>query len=263
MLPLELLNRVACFETLRAYEGKIFCLRKHLERLSDSCIGLGRCLPSTPLELERWVLATLKESSFPDARLRLSVHWQDKEEGILLLMIWEFKNHPKVWYEKGVKLAATAVKRWNPRAQDPQIKSSMFVSGVLAISNQGKNEAHELIFLTQEGNVSEGTVSNIFIVKERRLLTPAVSSGILRGVTRGAVIELAGKRGLEVKETPLLRHDIYNAEECFITNTSSEILPVISVDDRLIADGRPGPVTKGLAKDFKVYVRRTLGKKSK
>ena len=154
----------------------------------------------------------------------------------------------------------TAVRRWTLRAQDSQIKSSAFVGGVMAFLEQGSSTAQELIFLNQEGNVSEGTISNIFIVREKRLLTPAAGSGILRGVTRGIVMDLARKRGMEVKETFFSRHDIYSAEECFMTNTSSEVLPVVSVDRRKIADGRPGSVTKILAVDFKAFIKQELGK---
>ena len=259
MLPLELLDRIACFETLRAYEGKVFCLSEHLERLADSCKGIDRVPPLKKTELKRWVMRVLKESAFPNARLRLSVHWINEHEGILLLMVWNFKQHPKTWYEKGVDLSTTTVKRWTLRAQDPQLKSSMFVSGVLAVLDQGDRDAHEIIFLNQDGTVSEGTVSNIFMVKGKRLLTPGVSSGILRGVTRGTVIGLAKKRGLEVSETVLSRHELYNADECFMTNTSSEVLPVVSLDGRRIADGRPGPITRTLGKDFKAHLRKTLG----
>ncbi len=259
-LPLEFLDRVACFETLRAYSGKIFCLEQHLDRLSDSCEGMGKSLPFKKEALGRWVKQALKESACPGARLRLSVHWNGAGEGFLLLMIWEFQRHPNTWYEGGVSLATTTVKRWTLRAQDPQIKSSTFVSGVMALLDQGERQAHELIFLNQSGYISEGTVSNILMIKGKCLLTPGVSSGILRGVTRNVVMELALKRDLEVRETFLSRHELYNADECFMTNTSSEVLPVISVDGRIIGDGKPGPWTKILANDFKAHVQKILRK---
>jgi branched-chain amino acid aminotransferase len=259
VLPLDSLNRIACFETLRAYQGKVLCLSEHLDRLSDSCEGVGRRLPLKPGVLARWVQNALKESAFSDARLRLSVHWGKEREDSLLLMIWEFKRHPEVWYREGVKLSTVVTKRWTLRAQDPQIKSSMFLSGVMAVLDQGGHAAHELVFLNQDGAVAEGTVSNLFMIKGKRLLTPAVSSGILRGVTRRITLELAIKRNIEVIETVLSRHDIYNADECFMTNTTSEVLPVISLDGRQIGDGRPGVMTRALGKDFKQYVRKTLG----
>ena len=253
----KLLDRVSVFETLRAYSGKIFCLAAHLERLEDSCEGIGHPLPLGKDELERWIAAQLRESAFPDAMIRFSVHWKAKLEGALLLMIREFRGHPASWYEKGVHLSTAVAKRWSLRAQNPQIKSSMYMSGVMAALDQRRSDPHEFIFLNEAGYVAEGSVSNLFIVKAKSLLTPAVHSGILRGVTRGLVMDLAKKRGLEVVETFFTRHDVYSADECFMANTSSEVLPVVSVDGREIGAGTPGVITQRLAQDFKKY---TLGK---
>ena len=156
----------------------------------------------------------------------------------------------------------------------------MVMSGVLAALDGRRPAPHEFIFMNEAGVVAEGSVSNLFIVnhaldtrlrisqvkggvKAKRLLTPAARSGILRGVTRGTVIDLAKKRGLSVAETLLTRHDIYSAEECFMANTSSEVLPVVSVDGRDIAAGKPGVITQTLAQDFKKYVHRTLGNSKK
>ena len=117
--------------------------------------------------------------------------------------------------------------------------------------DKGDLEAHELLFFGPSGTVAEGTVSNVFIIKRKCLLTPSVSSGILRGVTRGIVMDLARKRGWRVLETHLTRHDLFTADECFLTNTSSEVLPVVELDDRRIGDGKPGPLTRILGDDFK------------
>ena len=184
-----------------------------------------------------------------------------------MVLIREFESYPLRFYEKGVSLKTAVSRRWTPKAQDPQIKASQFMNGVLAILDEagndvetpacrtGRQRAASLpLFLGPLGTVAEGTVSNIFIVKEKRLLTPSVASGILRGVTRDVVLDLAVKRRLEVAETFLTRHEIYSADECFITNTSSEILPVTRVDNRQIGNGRPGPVTRTLAKDFKKLI---------
>ena len=112
---------------------------------------------------------------------------------------------------------------------------------------------HEFLFFGPEGTLAEGTVSNVFIVKRKCLLTPSVASGILKGVTRDLVLSLAKERGWPVAETPLTRHDLYTADECFLTNTSSEVLPVVAVDGRSIGDGRPGPLTRALRRDFKKH----------
>lgn len=134
------------------------------------------------------------------------------------------------------------------------------MNGVLAELGKGDDPPHEFIFLNEAGYVAEGSVSNLFIVKAKRILTPAVSSGILRGVTRGAVIALAQKSRIPVTETFLTRHDIYGADECFIANTSSEVLPAVQVDGRRIGEGKPGEITKILAQGFKKLVQEEIKK---
>jgi len=257
-LPLEFLDRLSVFETLRVYGGRIFSWEKHFERLHDSCRALNEVLPLEERELKAWLTSSLNESGHKDASLRVAVHWDGREGGRLVLYIRPFHSHPAIWYEKGVVLRTAVSRRWTLKAQDPQVKASQYVSGVLAFLDKGDLEAHELLFFGAGGTVAEGTVSNIFIVKGKRLLTPSVASGILKGVTRGIVIGLAHKRGWTVAETELTRHEFYSADECFLTNTSSEVLPVVKLDGRVIGDarlpggqGRPGPWTRLLIEDFK------------
>ena len=250
-MPLEFLDRLSVFETLRAYNGLIFSWEKHFERLGGSCRALNEALPLKERELRDWLVSSLKESGHKDASLRVAVHWDGRGGGRLVLFIRPFLSHPPAWYEEGVALRTAVSRRWTLKAQDPQVKASQYVSGVLAFLDKGALEAHELLFFGAGGTVAEGTVSNIFIVKGKRLLTPSVASGILKGVTRSVVIDLARKRGWKVAETELTRHEFYSADECFLTNTSSEVLPVVKLDGRVIGDGRPGPRTKTLGNDFK------------
>jgi len=266
VLPLKFLDRTSVFETFRVYEGRLFSWQKHLERLSESCLALGQTLPVSARELKGWLDASIDESGFLNASLRLSIHWSP-DEGRLLLFLRPFESHPKDWYENGVALRSTVCRRPSLRAQDTQVKASQYVSGVLAMLDDvgadlvpvqhraatrvAPTQTHELLFFGPSGTVAEGTVSNIFIIKQKSLLTPSVSSGILKGVTRGLVMDLARKRGWCVLETPLTRHDLYTAEECFLTNTSSEVLPVVRLDDRRIGGGAPGPLTRLLGEDFK------------
>ena len=268
-LALGFLDRVSVFETMRAYHGKIFRLTDHLERLEDSCKSIAMPLPFTHQTLGAWLKESLKNCGLKDALLRLAVHWFDSvpeqardfahhkrlddagDTGRLVLFLRPFKSHPAEWYQEGVALKTAARRRFDFRAQDPQIKASQFVNGVLAVLDESGPAVHELLFFGPRGTVAEGTVSNVFIVKHKRLLTPAVSSGILKGVTRAVVIELARKKGFDVVETLLTRHELYTADECFMTNTSSEVLPVTSLDGRRIALGKLGPVTRALASEFK------------
>lgn len=250
-LPLAALDQIACFETLRVYQGKIFRLDEHLSRWAESCQGIGRQIGVSPVELKKWCLASVQESLFSDAILRLSAHWENEKKGHLAAIVKPFEPFPDRFYEEGIRIQTAVQRRWTLRAQDPQAKTSQFMSGVLAVLDRGEKEVNELIFLAQTGFVTEGTVSNIFIFRKKRLLTPSVSSGILRGVTRGAVMELAAERGWNCVETCLTRHELYNADECFLTSTLSEILPVVDIDGRRIGSGRPGPVTQTLLGDFR------------
>jgi branched-chain amino acid aminotransferase len=248
-LPLAFADVLSVFESLRAYGGKILCLEEHLRRLLDSSKALARPLPLPAKELGAWLKASLKESGFADATMRVSVHWKDAHGGEIVLFVRHFVSHPKEWYENGVTLATTVGRRASPRAQDVQAKSSQYVGGVLAYLDAAR-PPHEFLFLGPDGTAAEGTVSNVFIVKRKCLLTPPAASGILKGVTRDLVLASGARCGLRTLETPLTRHDLYTADECFITNTSSEVLPVVAVDGRRIADGRPGRWTKALGRDF-------------
>ena len=221
-----------------------------MRRLSESCQGLSRSLPAAEEALGRSLTDALAETGLSDALMRLSVHGEGRE-GFFLLIIREFHSHPETLYDKGVRVLCSVERRPSARAVDTQIKSSQYTAGVLAAIDALETPAHETLFLDPDLLVAEGTVSNIFIVKEKRVLTPPARSGILRGVTREHVIALARRLGLAVEETPFTRHELYNAGECFLTNTSSEVLPVVSVDERRIGDGRPGTVSKLLRKRFR------------
>jgi branched-chain amino acid aminotransferase len=277
-LALGYLDQVSVFETLRVYQKKIFHFREHFKRLSESCLAIGKSIPFSENELHYWLDKVIVESGFDGALLRASLHWPDKGPGMAVALVREFEEYPRRWYENGVEMNTTVSRRWTLKAQDPQIKASQFVSGVLAVLDQKnpaplrsragkygsgsqKGGAYELLFLGQGGTVAEGSVSNVFIIKSKCVLTPSVASGILKGVTRSVVIDLAGKKGLEITETCLTRHDIYTADECFMTNTSSEVLPVVRVDGREIGNGKPGAVTRLLAGEFKKEIKRFLAEK--
>ena len=250
-LTLSFLNRVSVFETLRVYNGRVFLWEEHWRRLSESCRALGHPLLLNKEAFGRWLNASLREQHLKNAALRASLHWDADGRAEGVLFIRPFISHPKEWYEKGVMLRSTVYRRSSPRAQDPQVKASQYVGGVLAILDAGGERPHELLFAGPGGTIAEGAVSNVFIIREKCLLTPSPASGILKGVTRAHVLRLAAKRGLETEEIPLTRHDLYTAHECFITNTSSEILPAVEIDGRRIGDGKPGKLTRALGKDFR------------
>ncbi len=262
-LPLVFLDEVSVFETLRIYSKRAFRFGEHYQRLGESCRAIGKENPFSEEALGRWVEEGIVESGFEGVLLRLSLHWDPEVEGDgqLVGIFRNFEAYPPSLYEKGIAVQTTVSRRWTLKAQDPRIKASQFVSGVLATIDKTEEGIHELLFLGPSGTVAEGTISNIFIVKHKRLLTPSVSSGILKGVTRGVVMEIAQARGFSTQETFLTRHELYTADECFMTNTSSEVLAVTSVDHRRIGLGVPGSVTLTLAKDFKDKIKKELGMK--
>ena len=258
-LSLSFLNRLSVFETVRAYGGVFFHLAEHWQRLEESCAGLGQHLPLEADAMSAWIDEVLQASGYSDAMVRVSIHWDREGEGVIAALVREFKSYPKEWYQAGVAMKTAVLRRPSLKADNPQIKCSQYAGGVLATLDESGQKAHELLFLGDGGYIAEGTVSNLFIIKKKRVLTPSVGSGILSGVTRAFVIELCRQRGLEVLETFFTRHEIYNADECFMTNTSSEILPVVKLDGRLIGPGLPGPVTKILADDFQRVRMQTKG----
>ena len=154
-------------------------------------------------------------------------------------------------YDNGLEVKTVAVRRTNTDALSPRVKSLNYLNNVMAKIESSLAGVVEAIMLTQEGYVVEGTADNIFIVRRGVLITPPLSAGCLEGVTRNAVIELAKKKGMEVREELFNRHDVYNADECFLTGTAAELVPVVKADGRVIGTGEPGEVFKGLLKDFR------------
>lgn len=234
---------------MRAYAGRIFCLSDHLRRLEETCLSVGQ--PIEAKNLSAWLNESLQRSKHPNSLIRLSWHPLNEKNGKFVVIIRPFESYPEEIYQNGVILKTATQRRWTNRAQDSQLKTSQYVPSVLAYLENQTSVFRELIFFNEAGYVAEGSVSNIFLIKSKRLLTPEVGSGILRGVTRDFVISIAQKNNFKVQETVLTRHELYTADECFMTNTSSEILPVTEIDKRKIGSGRPGPLTQKLRKIFK------------
>ncbi|MBN1689140.1 MAG: aminotransferase class IV family protein [Candidatus Omnitrophica bacterium] len=248
---------IGLFESLRTYGGKIFREDEHLDRLFESAKTSGFSLMPDRREikaaLKKAVTAFKKERCEPDLDVfvRLTVLPEK-----IFVFVGERKHPPKI-YEKGVSLKTSPVRRSFSNAAFPETKTSAYQNAVLASLEKGMTQTYEWVFLDREGFVTEVRIGNLFMVKSRKhcgrfpedfwLLTPP-SWGILNGITRRLVIECALQSGIGAKEIPLMRHDIYNAREAFLTNTSWEILPVKELDGRSIGHDVPGPVTKILQK---------------
>lgn len=244
-------DKIGVFESLRSYGGKIFRLEEHLDRLFESAKTVGLELPKSRVELKRELTSSLAHYPDGDAFLRLAVDERDS-------YIWIGERRRPEWiYQKGVDLKATVIRQSLVNAQAPEPKSAAFFNHVLAAMEQKDADIYDFLFLDSNGYVTEGTIWNVFIVKGASILTPQV--GILHGVTRQFVIECAEKENLPVIESNLTRHDLYNADEAFLTNTSGEIVPIRSLDRRRIGTRIPGGISERLMKRFRMELTKELG----
>lgn len=249
------------FETLRAYSGKIFRLTEHLNRLSDAARKLALSLPSDPL-LEALLHETLQRNQFDDALLRLTVSRGEGAPGLnpdpcttptLVISAREFKGYPAADYSSGVSGLIVQIRR--NAAPDPALKSISFLNNILAKLEAKKEGAFEGLFLNSDGHLCEGTVSNLFWTQEGRLQTPSPACGILEGITRRVVLELAEAMRLEVEEGFYDAEHLLTADEAFLTSSGLELMPLRVVGGKKIGGGRPGPITRQLHQAFKEAVR--------
>ncbi len=248
------------FEGIRVYGGKVFLLDEHIERVYESAKAIRLEIPMTPVELSNATEETVKANEITDGYVRLVI---TRGAGSLGLDIRRTSNpqviiiadtislYPKELYENGLQLVTASTIRNHPGALSPRIKSLNYLNNILAKIEAIDAGTLEALMLNHKGEVAECTGDNIFIVKRGVLITPPTSAGILEGVTRNSVIELARKAGITVEETEMTRHDIFVADECFLTGTAAEVIPVVGLDGRTIGNGEPGPITQKLLKLFR------------
>lgn len=253
------------FEGIRSYDGLVFKLKEHLDRLYESAHTLRLEIPMTKDRLEKAVVETLKANKLKDAYIRLVVTRGVGDLGLdprkcpkatLFIIADKISLYPKEYYEKGLELATVPTVRNHPEALNPQLKTLNYLNNILAkieATNAGVNEA---ILLNAQGYVTECTGENIFFVRGKGVFTPPPYVGILKGITRAAVMGLASGLGYQVAEEVFTRHDLYTADEVFLTGTAAEIVPVITIDNRRIGAGKPGPVTLKLMKQFKTITNK-------
>jgi branched-chain amino acid aminotransferase len=243
------------YETLRAYHGKLFLLSKHLSRLKHSADAISLKLPLSIDKIGEALYETLNVNKLTEAYVRIHLSRGPGEIGLdpalshaptMIIVTQPFRDYPPEFYEYGVAAAVVKTRRNHPLAISPDIKSTNFLNNILAKMESLKAGAYEGIMLNWEGHVAEGTISNIFTVKNGVLYTPDLSTGILEGVTRGLVLHLARKDHIPTKETRLKPRDLSDADECFITNTTVEVMPVTRIDGSAVGNGKPGPVTAAL-----------------
>ncbi|MCR4419578.1 MAG: branched-chain-amino-acid transaminase [Clostridia bacterium] len=247
------------FEGIRAYNGRVFRLREHLDRLYDSARSIALDIGLSKDEMSEVVLETVRRNRLRDAYVRLVVSRGVGDLGLdprkchrptVFCIAAHIQLYPKELYDKGLELVTVATRRNLPEAINPRIKSLNYLNNILARIEANLVGAGEGLMLNQEGYVTEATGDNIFLVKDGVLITPPPYVGILEGITRNAVMELAARQGIQVREAVFTRYEVYTADECFLTGTAAEIIPVAKVDGRAIGEVCPGRITKTLMRAF-------------
>lgn len=252
------------FEGIRAYHGRVFKLDEHLKRLFESAKSIHLNIGISKEQMEEIILETPRRNGLKDAYIRLVVSRGRGDLGLdpnkcpraaIFCIADQIKIFEQSMYEHGLEVKTVAIRRNNPDSLNPRIKSLNYLNNILAKIEANQSGVLEAIMLNQEGYVAEGTGDNIFIYRDGVLKTPPISAGILEGVTRNAVLQLAAELGIEAREELFTRHDLYTAEECFLTGTAAELIPVIKVDGREVGRGVPGAVFKQLLVSFRALTR--------
>lgn len=252
------------FEGIRVYGSNVFLLKEHIERLYESALAIRLEIPLSPAEMTKAVEETVAANGITDGYVRLVV---TRGAGYLGLDIRKTSDpqvvviadtitlYPEEYYRDGLSIITASTLRNHPGALSPRIKSLNYLNNILAKIEATDAGCQEALMLNHKGEVAECTGDNLFIIKQSVLKTPSTEAGILEGITRNAVMGLARDAGITVKEVPLLRHDIYAADECFLTGTAAEVIPVVRLDGRRIGSGKPGPITQDLRKRFQRLAR--------
>jgi len=252
------------FEGIRVYGGKVFLHEEHIARLYESALAIRLPIPMSTSEMIDAVNMTVKENGIIDGYIRLVVTRGGGSLGLdirktsdpqVIIIADTITLYPEEIYRNGMKLITASTIRNHPGALSARIKSLNYLNNILAKIEGIDAGSPEALMLNHKGEVAECSGDNIFIVKDGVLKTPGPDAGILEGLTRNVVMTIARKSGHEVKECVLLRHDIYIADECFLTGSAAEVVPVVSLDGRDIGEGTPGPVTLELLKKFQAFAR--------
>lgn len=251
------------FEGMRSYNGKVFREHDHLIRLYESARAINLTIPMSIEEMAAAVRQTLDINNIVDGYIRLIVTRGAGNLGLdpyqcpkasVIIIADKITLYPAKFYEEGLEIVTASTIRNHPAALNPRIKSLNYLNNILAKMEGLRAGCVEALMLNSKGEVAECTGDNIFLIKRGEVFTPSIDAGILDGITRQAVIELAESNGLKVNQCSLTRHDVYVADECFLTGSAAEVIPVIKIDERPIGDGKVGEVTKKLIGEFRKMV---------
>jgi branched-chain amino acid aminotransferase len=254
------------FEGIRFYNGRVFRLEQHLERLWNSARSICLDIPMTRQEMTEALLETIRQNHLRDGYIRLVVTRgvgnlglnpeQCKNPSVIIIAATIALYHED-FYRKGLSIVTVATRRSNPASLNPAVKSLNYLNNVMARIEANLASADEALMLNDAGNVAECTADNVFIIKHGQIFTPPTTAGALEGITRSVVSEIAGEFDIKVIEADFTRHDIFVADECFLTGTAAEIVPVVKADGRTIGNGKPGPITTRIIARFREMTHQT------
>ncbi len=254
------------FEGIRFYNGRIFRLEDHIRRLFESARAIILNIPWTQEEVCRFTCETVAANGLTDGYIRLVATRGAGELGLnpylcprpsMFIIASTIQLYPEKYYTEGLEIITCATRRPPPGALMPQVKSLNYLNNVMAKVEAIQANALEAIMLNEQGYVAECTGDNIFIIRDGEVHTPLISDGALNGITRATIIDLAGQSGIRVVERSLTRYDLFIADECFLTGTAAEVIPVVALDRRKIGTGTPGPLTRRFIEAYRNLVNTT------
>src|SRR5437868_7438511 len=252
------------FEGIRIYKGRVFRLDEHLARLWDSAHSICLEIPMSMRDMTEAVLETIRQNHLRDGYIRLLVTrgvgnlglnpTQCKYPSVIIIAATIALYHEN-FYRKGLTIVTCATRRSNSAALSPAVKSLNYLNNVMARIEANIAGADEALMLNDVGNVAECTADNVFLIKRGRIFTPPITAGALRGITRSVVFDVADELGVPITETDITRHDVFIADECLLTGTAAEVIPVIKADGRVIGTGKPGPISLRMIARFREITR--------
>ena len=252
------------FEGIRLYGGNIFRLEEHLERLEYSAKAIMLQMPLTRAELREVTCETCRQNGLTDAYIRLVITRGVGDLGLapwlcpkpsIFIIASKISLYPQEHYDNGLSIVTVPTRRIGPAALPATVKSLNYLNNILGKIEARQFGALEAIMLNEQGYVAECTADNVFIVHKGAIITPSASQGALKGITRDAVVDIAGELGIPLRDSIMTRYDIWCADECFLTGSGAEVIPVVKLDGRVIGEGRPGPITQRVLAAFR---RRVL-----
>jgi branched-chain amino acid aminotransferase len=252
------------FEGIRFYNGRVFRLEEHHDRLWDSARSICLEIPMSKEEMTEALLETIRRNGLKDGYIRqivtrgvgnLGLNPVQCKRPSVIIIAATIALYPEEVYRSGLQIITCATRRAGPAVLNPAVKSLNYLNNVMARIEANLAGADEALMLNDAGNIAECTADNVFIIKKGQIFTPPISAGALRGITRGVVFEIADELGIKISEADITRHDVFVADECFLTGTAAEVIPVIKADGRMIGTGKPGALTTKMIARFRELVR--------